>query len=796
MKKHIFIILFIVIVSSLSAQNYRQTVKGLIIDKESHAPIEFASVMLKNTTYSKSTISNENGEFKLSDVPVGRVTLQISCMGYQSINISNLEVTMGKELVVKIEMVECIMKLDEVTIKASHNKEKPLNSFAPISTRTFSIEESQRYAGSNNDVSRMAMNFAGVKMSAETTNGIVIRGNSPVGVLFRLDGVDIPNPSHFGDGGTTGGPMSMLNNNVLSNSDFLTGAFPAEYGNTISGVFDLRIRNGNNEKHEFLGQAGIAGFEFGAEGPFSQNNDASYLINYRYSTIGIMRLLGYNPMGTAISDYQDFSFKLYLPTKQLGTFSLFGFGGTSYIKMYDSERDTTLDRQQMAYESDYELDLLNKNYSGAIGLSHSYVFGNSAYTRFILSATTISNYNKWDSLSTEDRTSMLQYYSDFRRTKYASKFYINKKFDSKNTLRLGISAEFQKFSLIDSMYDGNLVNYRTMRDYSGNDVLTQAFIQHKHKFTDNLHVLIGMNSLIQTSNTKYTLEPRAGIKWIFLPGHTISVGYGLHSYCTPIEIINQRIIQADGTYIMLNTDLNFTYSHHFIIGYDTKLFTNINFKSELYFQYIPNAVVEVDESAYSFLNHGAYTIVDVQALTNGGTGYNYGLEFTTERFMDHGMYFLSTLSLYESKYRGSDGILRNTAFNSNYVFNLLGGKEFQLKRKKDNARFIKKLVLDGKINWAGGQRYSPIDLEASRIAGTTVYNDKNAYSEQLPDYFRIDLRLGYKWIGRRSTQELAIDIRNLTNRQNPFFIKFDPETGDLKTLGFGLMPDILYRITF
>ncbi|MBN2348892.1 MAG: TonB-dependent receptor [Bacteroidales bacterium] len=796
MNRLIFSFVVLTNILYLNAQDYRQTVRGKIIDKESHIPIEFATIALTNTSYQNATISDETGNFRINNVPVGRISLQISFMGYETVTISNLEVTMGKELVVNIEMTEKVVQLEEVKVKAFHNKEKPINSYAPISARTFSIEESQRYAGSSNDVSRMAMNFAGVKMSVETTNEIVIRGNSPIGVLFRLDGVDIPNPSHFGDGGTTGGPTSMLNNNVLANSDFLTGAFPAEYGNVISGVFDLRMRNGNSEKHEFLAQAGLMGLELGAEGPISKKKNSSYLFNYRYSTIEVLRLLGLNVMGSAITKYQDFSFKLNFPLQNAGNISIFGIGGKSYLKMFDSERDTTQKKQQMAYESDYEMDLLNENSSGAIGLTHSKNIGNSAYTKLILSATTISNYNKWDSLSTETRNPMLKYFSDFNRTKYAARFYINKKFNSKNTIRTGIMAELQKFDLTDSIYDGGLHNYKILRNYTGDEIFMQTFIQYQHKFTDQLRLTLGIGSLLQTSNQNFSVEPRAGLKWEFLPQHSLSLGYGLHSLSIPIEIVYQKVLQEDGTYLQTNAGLDFTKSHHLILGYDTKFSGDILFKTELYYQYITDAVIDKNPSAYSLLNRGSYTVIDAESLKNGGKGYNYGLELTLEKFMDRGMYFLSTVSLYESKYRGSDGVLRNTAFNGNFVLNVLGGKEFKVGNNNKNAHFIKKLTLDGRLNCAGGHRYFPVDLEASREAGATIFDETNGFSEQLPPYFRIDLRLGYKWIGKRSSQEIAIDIQNVLNRENPFNIKFDPETGNTKTSGFGMMPDLLYRISF
>ncbi|MBN2215435.1 MAG: TonB-dependent receptor [Bacteroidales bacterium] len=796
MKKQLTISLACILSCVLNAQEYHQTVRGSVIDKESHAPVPFATITLTGTAINKGVISDENGYFRFEKVPVGRVSLRISSVGYESMNINNLDVIMGKEMVVYAELVESTIQIDEVTIRLSDRKEKTLNTFAAISARTFAVEESQRYAGSGNDVSRMAMNLAGVKMLAETTNEIIIRGNSPFGLVFRLDGADIPNPSHFGDGSTTGGPVSMLNNNVLSNSDFLTGAFPAEYANAISGIFDLHMRNGNNEKHEFLVQAGLISYEFGAEGPISAKTGSSYLVNYRYSSLKALSRLGFNVMGSATPDYQDLSFKLNFPGRKYGTISLFGLGGISRIKMLESTRDTTESRQQMPYESDYEMDLENSNCSGTIGLSHSFTIGTTAYTKLILSASTIRNFNSWDSLSTENRQPTLQYYSDFQRTRLMARFYLNKKLSSKTTMRTGITIEKKFFSLLDSIYDGGIQQHRVLRNHDGADMLWQPYVQLRHRFNSRMQLNIGISSLFQTPNSNWSVEPRAGFSWEFLPGNTLNIGYGLHSMAAPIDLVNQKVLIDNHTYSTPNKALDFIKSHHFVAGYDKIFSGKTRIKAEIYYQYITSAAVEKDSGTYSVLNRRSYIIDNVGALVNNGTGYNYGIELTAEKFMNHGTYYLTTLSLYQSKYRGSDGILRNTAFNSHYVFNILGGKEFQLGMGKSNARFIKKLLIDVKINRAGGMRYTPVDLNASAEAGSTVCDLSNPFSEQLPAYFSIDLRAGMKFSGKRSTQEIAIDIRNLTNRRNPFDIRYDPETGKLKKLGFGMTPDILYRITF
>jgi len=241
----------------------------------------------------------------------------------------------------------------------------------------------------------MATNFAGVRGANDATNDIVIRGNSPTGLLWRLEGVDIPNPNHFGNLGSTGGPVSMLNSNVLSNSDFMTGAFPSEYGNALSGVFDLRMRHGNNEKHEFLGQIGFNGVELGAEGPFSKKSGASYLINFRYSTLALFKLGGVDfGTGDATPEYTDLSFKVRIPTKKAGIFEIFGMGGMSSIEFIASEADTSSNN----FYTQGSLDVYDKTKTGFIGFSHTYLFKNSSFIKLTLAGSTQLNQDIVDSV--------------------------------------------------------------------------------------------------------------------------------------------------------------------------------------------------------------------------------------------------------------------------------------------------------------------------------------------------------------------------------------------------------------
>lgn len=786
---------------SSKSNEITQTIRGEIVDKQSQVPLPGVNIIVTTTEPAMGVASDLDGYFKIEGVPVGRHTVKVSFLGYEEIILSNIDVTSGKQVVLRLEMEESVITVDEVTVSANR-KASTINQLTTLSARTFSVEETNRFAGSNSDVSRMAMNFAGVASANDAVNDIVIRGNSPIGLLWRLDGIDIPNPNHYGDGGATGGPVSMLNNNVLSNSDFMTGAFPAEYGNALSGVFDLKMRTGNNEKHEFLGQIGFNGFEIGAEGPFSKKSRASYLINYRYSTLVIFQKLGFDfGTGTAIPYYQDLSGKIHVPTKNAGTFSLITMGGKSSIDFLDSERDTTKDKVETLYES-YESDLRNSNRLGLVALTHKYLIDNSTYTNFILSAAYTENSTILDSLSTENRAIIPWYRGTAGRSDIAASAYLNKKFNAKNNARIGASVKLKGFSTADSVWREQKGIFEKGIEYDGQSILIQPYIQWQYKLNEKVTVNTGIHSEYFTYNNKGTLEPRIGLKYKLNSHHAISLAYGLHSQNAPLSFLEQMvrsdsaaIANGEPEYVKPNTNLDFTFSHHVVAGYDFNVNSTVRFKAEVYYQYITGAITELAPSAYSSLNRGSFSYGNVDYMSNDGTGYNYGAELTLEKFLDKGFYYLITASVFESKYRGSDDTLRSTAFNGNYVFNTLVGKEFKLVKNPEKNQQL--LTLDAKFNLSGGQRYTPVNLQRSKEWKTTVYQDHGEYSQQLDDYMRLDLRVGYKIIYKKYTQEWAVDFQNVTNHANAFSMVYDEETNTAKqTNQLGFMPMFLYRVTF
>lgn len=788
-----FLFIFVAFPFFLSGQ-ITQNIRGKVIDAASKAPLPGANIRVIDTTKFLGVTTDLDGKFKLQEVPVGRVTLQVSFIGYKTKTYDNLDLTSGKELVLTVELEESVIMADEVVIEGRKNGETN-NEMSTVSARTFSVEASKRYAGSVNDVARMAQNFAGVQGNDDSRNDIIVRGNSPVGVLYRYEGVDIPNPNHFALLGTAGGPVSILNNNVLDNSDFMTGAFPSEYGNAMAAVFDLKMRKGNNEQHEFLGQVGFNGAELMAEGPMSKSGKSSYLVSYRYSTLQLFSLVGVNfGTGTAVPDYQDLNIKLNWDHKR-GSTSIFGIGGLSNVE-FEAEDD---DGSNNLFAQNTE-DLFFYSKIGVVGIKNTTRINNKAYIKTTVATSATFNNILRDTVELPDYNSIPSYRNTSLEGKNNINTQLNYKFNAKHLLRAGVIVDRLFFRLSDSLYNPSADLWNTLTDDQGSTFVIQPFAQWQYKASEKWTFNVGIHHQVFTFNNDQALEPRLGINYDLHPRHTLAFGYGKHSQVPPLRIYFRKVEQPNGTLKNPNEDVTMTRAHHFILSHNFAITPKMRVKTELYYQDIYNVPVSVNNNNYSLLNFGAnYSIFFPDSLTNGGTGTNYGIELTLEHFMDRGFYFLFTSSIYESKYKGSNDEEFGTAFNGNYTFNLLAGKEFFFKNKNKEGKKEKvmSLVIDGKVTLNGGQRYTPVNEQMSLQTGNVIYDYSRTNELQYPDYFRSDLRIAFKISTKKVTQEWAIDFRNITNYNNIFTQEFNPTTGETQsTYQIGFLPIGQWRIEF
>lgn len=793
--------------ANLHSQTHTQTIRGVVMDADSKSAIEQVGVKILNMDTNIYSVTDAEGKFRLLKVPVGRHSIKFSFIGYEEVVLQNIVVTTGKEVVLNVEMREKLIMGNEVEIIAVKDKTKANNDLVTNSARNFQSEETERYAGSRGDPSKMVANYAGVATGNDARNDIIVRGNSPLGVLWRLENTDIPSPNHFSTQGATGGPVSILNNNLLGSSDFLTGAFPAEYGNKMAAVFDLKMRNGNNEKTEFTGQLGLNGIEAGIEGPFGgtrdegrgtndtapkarSSNSGSYLINYRYNSLKFFQLLGIDFGVSGIPTYQDISFKTNLSTSKAGVFTLWGIGGMSNISLLDSEKDSA----DWSF-SDFGEDLLFGSKMGAAGFSHLYFFNDNISGKLNVSVSGSHFMVKLDTLDT-DKNPFRVYTNDSKDGQYFANYTLTDKINAHHLLKAGYTWK-NMFVDYKSVYWSR--RYKLQLDQfneNGNTNSFQTFLHWQYRVTDNLTFNSGAHyNYFQLSNS-YAIEPRAGLRWQFLPKQTLSAAFGMHSQMLPlIYYMYQTFDSTSNTYVNTNRSLDLSKSTHYVLAYDYNFAKDFRSKLEIYYQDLYNIPVEkYHSSSFSTVNVGNELegITFVDSLENTGTGTNYGTEFTLEKFFSKKYYFLSSLSLYESKYKGSDGVLRHTAFSGGYVYNLLGGIELPVGEKKNH-----RIAFDLKFTFAGGNRYTPIDIQQSIRMNDAVYIDSLAFQKQFRDYQKIDVKVSYRINKKKTSHYIFFHIENIFNRKNILQQVYnDNKKAINEEYQLGLFPYGGYRIEF
>jgi len=795
-----FLLILTTGIMSAHAQNITQTIRGCVLDTDMKTPLLAATIAVYDgPTLVVAGTSDARGNFRFDEVPVGRYTVVCSYVGYRQAITTDVILGAGKEVVLPVEMEESPVEIDEISIRANGKKGETLNKMAFVSARTFSVQESNRYAGSRGDPARMASNYAGVQGNDDSNNDLVIRGNTPLGVLWRCEGVNIPNPNHFGVSGSTGGPVTILNNKVLAPSDFMTGAFPAEYGNSNAGVFDLRMRNGNNEKHEFSGLLGILGTELTAEGPISKKGRSSYLAAYRYSTLRMFQVLGIEIGTDAIPQYQDLSFKLNFPIGRSGNLSVFGLGGKSYIEILASE-------QEVPDEDDiYGAEAMDEHFStsmGVAGLNYSRSFGSASYAKITLAVSGDHQTNHLDKVYRHIENdsfvidSMHYTFNGYHSNqyKYSANLFWNKRISRKLSIKSGFSFESYQFDMLDSIYNEASLTYNTRLDHRGFAFLTQPYLQWKYKPNDKLTFNAGLHGQVFSleGNRDWSLEPRLGINYQINEKHTLSYGIGMHSQMLPTYIYFTRLENNYGNPVEPNRNLDFMRSFHNVLAWDYYMNSNWRFKVETYYQYLYQVPVEYLPSSYSVLDEGH----DMErffpdSLRNKGDGKNVGLEFTMEKFFSNKYLLMLTASVFDARRTGSDGINYNSIFNGGYATNLLGSKEFSWGGNRDQS-----ITVGGKITFAGGKRYTKIDEEASAIAGEAVYVDEQRNSMQFSPYFRADLKLNYRVNGARTSHELGLDLVNVTNRENVFKQTYisGAEPPVQEEYQLGILPIFYYKI--
>jgi hypothetical protein len=768
-------ILLLVFLSSAASFAQISTIRGTVIDIDTGLPLGNATVQL--LPVGDGVAANEAGDFRFDQLPVGRYILSVSFVGYETVTIPEILLESGKEIVQEVKLTPAGKQLHEAIVTTA----RPA---AFNSVQSITIEQTLRYAATYLDPARVATSFAGVAAAHDQANGLVVRGNSPNGMQWRLEGVEIVNPNHLSNAGTfsdrstqTGGGVNILSTQLLGNSNFLSGAFPAQYGNTLSGIMDMHLRKGNDEKAEFVAQAGLIGLDVAAEGPFSKKSKASYLANYRYSFTGLLGAMGVD-FGGEVNRFQDFSFNINLPTSKAGTFTVFGLGGVSG-NTFTAERDSSL----WEYQKDGR-DIIFKNKMGAAGLTHTLPIGKrtSWNTTVIASGFTLSRESF--AIGGKDYSSRVLTETDEQtKARAAVRSNVTHRFGDRSRGRVGIYATRG----VDEIASNNFAGARKLES-----MMLEPFVDWTYQLAPSLATELGVHSVFSTQTfheqegKNVSVEPRAAIRWRVNGSQQLSFSYGLHSqsHAAQVYLANYPTYDFIG-----NVHLRPSKAHHFVVGYEKTLLKNSSLKIEAYLQNLYDVPVSLGRaSSFSTINL-IETYVN-QKLVNDGTGRNYGIEATYQKLLTDRFYMLVSGSIYSATYVGSDGIRRDSRFNGGHTFAFTGGKEFKTRNGGIWGVNLKALL-------TGGFRDTPINKDLSDRNNTTIYDETQAFTVKMKEYFRPDLRIYWKKSRTRYSRTLALDLQNVSGTKNDAYHYFDTfQKAIVRQHQLGMIPVLSYRWEF
>lgn len=754
-----------------------QTLRGTVRDASTGEALIGANLRLiaAADTLPISTITDLSGQYIFQNLRSGYYTMTIEYGGYRPMIIREINVAGGKETLLDI-IYDQNVDLPMLTIVNTATRRLP----QPISEIPLTREQTLRFPATFFDPARLAMAYPGVMNNDDQANGLSIRGNSPAFVRWHLEGADIVNPNHLTNAGTfsdrptaAAGGVLMFSAQLLDNSSLLTGSFPAGYGEALGGIMDMNLRRGNSRQHEFTAQAGLIGLDVAAEGPlFGQRSavngqrPSSYLVNYRYSTVGLLGQMGIS-FGDEEIDFQDLSFKLNFQGKNGGEWSLFGLGGLSNNVFRHKSDSASIE----AFKEFFDIDYQSK--TGVIGLSNWLPLGKKGWIKTTIAA----------SGQTNERTSVSAQYEN-----YDSRDDIDEsKISGSVTLSQRLSAQWRVMA-------GVLLTRQYFRYESVLYTQPQEIPDHQYLATqpwanatwssrnEKTSIQGGLHSLIFPYKDRVTLEPRLTITQQIAPNHRLALSGGRYSAIAPLWL--------------LDDDFDLQRAWHAGLRYTWNATPEWIFKGETFLQFQDEVGVDAGPpSTFSLLNENDYTVYSQKTLIYNGSGRNRGLELSAEHYFTGDWFALLNTTFLKSEYQGSDQVWRSARWHTRYITNLTVGKEWQRDKRPGQVRTF---GINGRFTWTDGPRTMPVDSVASAAAGYTVFDEQYGYSVAQRDYVRLDLRVYWKRsFDNRRNSTFAMDFQNVTMRENIAYQYWDPYTQKVETkYQLGLIPNLSWRIEF
>ncbi|MDR2652017.1 MAG: carboxypeptidase-like regulatory domain-containing protein [Prevotellaceae bacterium] len=768
-------IFFLLVTFSVQAQ----FINGYVTDADTKQPLK--GVIISVSELNINAESDSIGFWSLK-IPAGTYSVRFQLLGYETVLVSDVFVVTGKQRYLSVNMKESLTLLEEIIITPD------TRSYNTISRLQINPAELSHIPGHANDPVRMLTAMPGINNTADERNDLVVRGNSAIGTLWRIEGIEVFNPNHYAFSGVNGGAVSLLNKDILGVSSFYTGAFPAEFGNVFSGVFDANFREGNTNKYEFSADINNMDLNVVAEGPIPlKKRKSSFVAGFRQSTIPVFDIINkkYRELLGATPVFTDFSFKLVSRNK-LGAKTVFwGMMGKSILDL-PANTGSNLTPQ----------NILAQTITASSGLSHQFFIGKQVNVKTVLGTSYLKTDNGMSS-------SYYKYQIVDNSKSLSMGITSDIKLNRKNILKEGINIRFMDLNLVTNISQYTFQIQKNVHTLN-------AFTEWKHNFSQKLLLTSGVHYFMFSLNKHYRIEPRILLLYS-LKKYNFELALGEYSKQNPINLYLARAVD-NGQEFFPNQNLDFIKSRQAVLSFSGKLFHKVNFRTELYYQQhydvaIARSTPYSDNDLYLFSSalNLAYYAEDINlqniVYDNTGKGYSKGIEGMIYFDNIHDFSMNISGSLIESKYFCRKGWY-NTLFNNSFALKVFVGKKFNI-----NNRTV--LRTDIATNWLGGRRYTPVDCDLS-YANYYYYYDNDDISspvpdysryfeKRYPDYFRLDFKTSLIINLKSVTHIFAVDIRNLTNHKNIYSQSIYFENGQITSSTINqlqLIPIVSYKLLF
>ena len=793
----VLIVLTILLSHGMVLAQHVETLRGVVVDHQTKAPLPGATVTIRGTSRFYTTSSDFNGWFEIENVPVGLHDIVVELKDYKNQLLRNVSVVTGKEA---FRLIELDQKIKDNKKDIDIRPYKPgiaRNAAATVSALSFNRENVEASDNVAEDPAEMAAELPAFRQVMAGRNDLSIRGNSPTGLVWQIDGIPVVAPNFGHEIGLPGGTYPLLPGTLMGKSEVDYGPAPAGPVDALAGKFNLRFRDGNRVDRRYSLEMGSYGTAVSAEGPISRKPSSSYLVYYRNTLPSVLSGSGVEPVPGIFPDRQQAAFKVNFPTHFAGTFSLFATGGKNKVTMVRGE--SMHPENFYVYGGLPETDNYLDETLYTAGFSHQLFWQRGMNS--IKTTVGISGYEQTSRMEMYRNATLRQI--DTGNDNHEQELFFSSCFQHKpsasNYLVAGITARIHQVNFADSTLTGNVTPvypktyYPLLNASESGMVQIQADAGWQHKFGNTTAVYMGLNASYFAFSQTTSIEPRLSIRHEYNSKTFVSIGYGLKSQLQPMFLYFMKT-KADVTGTVLtegNRNLGPTRMHQLVGAIDRNFGANLRLHAEVYFQQLMKVPIERRLSSYSMMNYGSgFRDYSIYPLVNQGTGQNKGLELQLDKYLSHGYYFRLSGTFYDSKYKASDGASRNTAFNGNYKSDVVLGTHFPVSSNGS-------LDINLHVMYAGGAPLPGINDSTSVLVGYTVYDEAMRYANREPAWYRLDARVTMKWSMRWLSHELSLNLRNLTDEKILWRRYFNPGSGAVeRQYQLGFVPTVLYRVYF